>query len=193
MAEARKPEEEEAEGIQKVIPIQGDQFKLFLSSVQSWINIGRRDTLGEDINKLLQRTADLSLGALTPWLTQGGIVVSVASEESFKNDLKRKIMGIALTIRNVSIKEMESCYDVIERLSDLDSRMLAGDIRPEEARSDESMSNAITRCLTSLDRINVAVLAYLVALDILIGAVQANLPLTLMSNVIKGQVGVLTD
>ena len=191
------PVEEEfvrEQGSRAVFPVHIDRFEAFLSASKAWIRVGERETL-EESSELLQLIADLAIGVLQPWITSAGIVVSVASEESFKRDMRRKITGIAETLRTVMMRDLEVCSDMLKALETANRYALGVEsaAREEMSRTSEAIKSASEKCINALRKTAVAVPAFMVAIDILLGAIQANLPAGMMSNVIKGRVGFITD
>lgn len=190
------PVEEEfvrEQGSKAVFPVHIDRFEAFLSASKAWIKVGERETL-EESSELLQLIADLAIGVLQPWITSAGIVVSVASEESFKRDMRRKITGIAETLRTVMMRDLEVCSDMLKALETANRYVLSESAASEEmSRTSEAIKSASEKCINALRKTAVAVPSFMVAIDILLGAIQANLPAGMMSNVIKGRVGFITD
>ncbi len=178
-------------GAKAVFPVHIDKFDAFLAASRAWINIGMRESLKES-SELLQLVSDLAIGVLQPWMTTAGVVVSVASEESFKRDLRRKITGIAETLRTVMMRDLEVCNDMLKALLEADREVLSG-ASEEVSKVSEAVRKASSKCISALRKTSVAIPAFMVALDVLIGAIQANLPAGMMSNVIKGRVGFITD
>lgn len=179
-------------GSKAVFPVHIDRFEAFLASSRAWLNVGKRESL-EESAELLQLVSDLAVGVLQPWLSPAGIVVSIASEESFKRDLRRKITGIAETLRTVMMRDLEVCNDMLKALLEADRRVMASKAEEEMSRASDVVIKASKKCINALRKSAVAIPSFMVATDILIGAIQANLPAGMMSNVIKGRVGFITD
>jgi len=181
-------------GSRAVFPVHIDRFEAFLAASRTWLSIGKRDSLKESA-ELLQLVTDLAVGIIQPWLSPAGIVISVASEESFRRDMRRKITGIAETLRTVMMRDLEVCNDMLKALNRADRYVMASSSAAGEeiSRATEAVKNAADKCISALRKSSVAIPAFMVAMDILIGAIQANLPAGMMSNVIKGRVGFITD
>jgi len=186
-----REEEWREEGIRAVIPIPAQHFVEFIKSSRTWLEIERNVAQRLGISaRDLQVIADLAVAAISLWATDAGVVASIASPDSFEKDMKRKIVGLAETIKHLVQREISVCTELVEVLA---SEGGATELTRQAAASQEHVRKAIEECRTAMLRARYAPLAYLLVIDWYLGLAQSNLPVSMMSNAIKGRLGIVTD
>ena len=171
----------EALGVgRRIVPANTQEFKEWIKSGRSFILVDP-ELAQRVFKKNMQDTLDIAIASLSPWISDVGSPMSVASAESFRSDLRRKLMGIAESIKGIVKAEVSECINYLG---------VIGEVREQDA---EKRAKGVSNCLGVIDKGPSTVLAMLIAMDGLMGVSQANLPLGIMPNIIKGRVGFFTD
>jgi len=129
----------------------------------------------EDIRKFVQEISDLAYYVATPWITDASIVTPIADAKSFKISVRMKILGIAQLFARLAAKDSEVCMDAVNKV--------------HSSLNEEEKMEALRRCIDSFRRSDDNKYAFLLALSTVTGALQANVPASIMPNTIKGRAG----
>jgi hypothetical protein len=162
----------------RIVPVNIEEFKEWLKSGRSFILV-EPELAQKVVRKNMQDALDMAVASLSPWISDANSAMSVSSPEAFKSDLKRKLVGIAETIKSLVDANVSDCIDSIKYI--------------QESKNVEDREKAIQTCLGVIDKGTSAILAMLIAMDGLMSISQANLPLGMMPNMVKGRAGFFTD
>jgi len=125
-----------------------------------------------------QIIANLTVKILRIWCGIGNLVMAIYSEEAMKLDFKRKIQGILETVRTIANSMSEEQRTKLAEL--------------EKTHDREEQAKLLTEVNMLNTEISVLADALQLTLDGFMGALQANLPIDLMPNVIKSHMGHVT-
>jgi GMP synthase PP-ATPase subunit len=170
----------ERRGMIQVITIDTDRYiDRFLKQLSSPRRVLETEEDARRTAYLKQQIAvNLAVKILRTWSGTGNIVMAIYSEEAMKLDFKRKILGI-----------LQTAYEICEAMIDELKRKLKA---LEQVEDREERAKLISEINMIIDELSLLPVALILALDAIMGALQANLPVDMMPNTIKSHMGHVT-
>lgn len=178
--------------VRSIIPVNSDRFEQWIKQIRSKL------MFDEEVNKIygpiVREAVEMAIAAIQPWATDAGLVVMASDPDAFIYDVMRKLVGIAETIKSIVQGDLSECAESLNEISRLYQNVgSSSELSVEMSKEDVVIMERIEKCNRALRKGREGILAFMIALDIILGAVQANLPASLMSNMIKGRSGFFTD
>jgi len=175
-----KEEAYERRSVLQVVPVDPDKFiDKFIKQLSSTrIILESEDDRRREAFLIQQIVINLAIKILRTWCGTGNMIMAIYSEEAMKIDFKRKILGILETTYAISDAMIEELKSKIEQLH-----------RVKEREEKERILTEINILITELTLLPDALL---ISIDAFIGALQTNLPIDMMSNLIKSHMGHVT-
>ncbi len=180
------------------IPVNPEVASAHIARMRSRLALEEAGKTAEEPQKrLVGEIADLAHLISVPWLSDAGIAVTV-DPKGFTRDTKRKLLGMAMLLRRAVEGRMEACLRLLDALAGTEDLIdvLRDHVRELDVKAPTStlvLQGVEALCIPAIRTGINAIYAYVEALDRILGAVQVNLPASVMPNAHKTRLGVLSD
>ena len=181
MSEERPNEERLGTGeIGAAIPIDTKQLlEHLLKPAEDRRFITRRPETEDELE--LQLIEDMATAVKKMLFSKGHLTVSISSREAFVYDVKRKVLLIYQLVERI----VEASYSEL-------NKWLHVYIEASRTRDTEAMEKAAENIDKLFKKIYLAPVVALKVIDDYLGVLQINLPVDIMSNLIKAHMGFVT-
>jgi hypothetical protein len=196
--EPRRGAEEEPL-VKTVIPVSPERSMELIQRLRSRIKEVAREAMRGVPEELKERIIDQGFTVAAPWLSDAGVAVTI-EPRGFRYDATRKIVGIAELLEEIVYERSTPCFKILDALEEAEEeqRKALASLKGFDYNKYKSLNEAlrdalIKYCGDATVHAIYSIRSFTIALDIILGALQLNLPASIMPNTHKIRLGVLTD